>query len=515
MDSINSVAHVKHPSASTPLPQPPKRPKSAANSVEFPSHDEIRHAPMELLLKWCKQFGMGVAGVDRASSVRTMLKKHFVDHPDIVTSTLPQAKPPKRPPPPPVSESEDLRGEVSPSHQPPGLSLDANGIESCYEALKKFRSLVVSLSEAEDVRSLSKLSACVAETFATCTEAMLKLLQPLLSLNRPSLSSSDRGTTKPSYSQVVRGPTNETSFTDIPTRPSRQAPTNYRKINQDAKKSALSKLAAENPIRDDRSGQLIVEPEMEGFRKVEISKLLFMKELNSFLEHSISLVRGCEKVWRLPRGGFRVQFSEESLSKLQAINDRKLVLASKGTWIIQPRDPSLNSRGPAIAVQGIDLSLSTDAVLDELINHNHSSISWDPSQIAQSIQGCERCKRRDQETKSLVPTRTMKLIVTSEIAEILLLRRGFYVASCPVFVRKWEPPRYRCFACNQVGFHKASQCRAQIQRASYPRPNVSAPMSSSINLASGVNWGDVEDEDIISVHHMEQDPDEDRLSNSQ
>lgn len=201
------------------------------------------------------------------------------------------------------------------------------------------------------------------------------------------------------------------------------------------------------------------------------------------------MVRGCEKVWRLPRGGFRVQFSEETLNKLQTIKDRKLILATKGTWIIQQRDPSLNSRGPAIAVQGIDLSLSTDDVMDELINHNHSTIGWDPSQIARSIQACERCNRRDHETKALLPSRTMKLTVTTELAEVLLLRRGFYVASCPVFVRKWEPPRYRCFACNQVGFHKASQCRAQIKRTTFLDPNASTPMSSSINLASGVNWG--------------------------
>lgn len=182
---------------------------------------------MELLQKWCKQFGMGVVGV-----------------------------------------SEDLRVEVFLSHQTPGPPADANGIESCYVALRKLRSSVVSLSKDEDVCSLGKLYASVAETFATCTEATLKLLQPLLSLNRPSLLSPNSGTIKPSYSQALNGVTNETPVVDVLTCPSRQAPTDYWKVKQDAKRSAISKLVVDNPIQDYKSRHLIVNYENHVIRGV-------------------------------------------------------------------------------------------------------------------------------------------------------------------------------------------------------------------------------------------------------
>lgn len=266
-------------------------------------------------------------------------------------------------------------------------------------------------------------------------------------------------------------------------------PAKEKSEREASKEKAMVKLRSDNPTKEAPERRLILEPEMEGKRKENLSKVNFIREANTIVSHLLKIENALEWASRLERGGFLVQASEDFIQALKLIPDFKLQLDSMGTWIVSRKDPSSTPNGTAIAVEGVDLGLEPADVVYELAHRNHSVTGMNHGEVMNKIMDCQRCQRKDRKTQTLTNSRSMKMVVSNDLAEILLTNQGFYVASSPVFVRKWEVPKFRCYNCGKLGYHKARHCRAPERKKAQPEAMFESLRRQS--QSSRPSWGDV------------------------
>ena len=71
----------------------------------------------------------------------------------------------------------------------------------------------------------------------------------------------------------------------------------------------------------------------------------------------------------------------------------------------------------------------------------------------------ERLKRRDATSKELVLTNKVRVFGDREFLSIILKNGGCFIGNLAVYAREYEPPKYRCLQCGEIGHHKMEHCR--------------------------------------------------------
>ena len=141
------------------------------------------------------------------------------------------------------------------------------------------------------------------------------------------------------------------------------------------KNEALEKLRAKVTFELDRDRQAIFEPEMDGYRKVEIPTVTFRREVEKALAERYNINETVEFCRRLERGGFRLQLSSDAWKVLRESASKRegkeviIRTPSKGSWFMVDRfDPKTDY---SIVIEGIESCLPLNQILDELMYYNH------------------------------------------------------------------------------------------------------------------------------------------------
>ena len=256
-----------------------------------------------------------------------------------------------------------------------------------------------------------------------------------------------------SWAAIVKARPTQTTWTKTPASEIRS------KVEADRqrKSTALQKLRELNPLSFERSRQGIWEPQMNGFRKMEIPVMVFKREVDQALEELYGEENAVQFCKRLERGGFRLQLSERIWKHLSKTKDMLISTASKGTWVkVDSFDPTTNF---SIVAEGIEHGITGQMLVEEIAVHNASCHGKNPDEARDSILKAERLQRKDHESGKLVPTRNFRIFGNKEFLDLLLERQGFFVGGAPVYAREFEAPRYRCMQCGQLGHHKMEHCR--------------------------------------------------------
>jgi len=233
--------------------------------------------------------------------------------------------------------------------------------------------------------------------------------------------------------------------------PSRPPPV-YKQALLKKKDEAMKKLAAMKP-KPDAKRQVIYEPTNPEKRKEHISNLFFIRELASALIDT-GLRNPVEALWRLPRGGFRIQLVGKAMEWLKEKGMPSIHTLSYGEWTHWTPKPTRQS----VVMDPIHTDVSLEDLQQEL-KEPSAHIALTAADVDGHIHAMERMKYRDRTTGELRDSKKIRLYVDDELFKKLVSSGGFLLGYQSVHIREYQRPQYRCFNCNQVGTHRSYECR--------------------------------------------------------
>lgn len=183
-----------------------------------------------------------------------------------------------------------------------------------------------------------------------------------------------------------------------------------------------------------------------------------------------------ELVRRLPRGGFRIQFSPQAFSFIQS-SEPPLELHTFGTWKLW-HSPTPNTC-KYLVLNPVPPDISDSELIQELAYANTSVHGMTPSEVKTQIRAVSRLQFRHRDTKELQASRSIRLFCEDTLYEKIFNCSSIFLGHCAIHARPYTPPQYRCYKCNAIGSHKAEYCRSQ--RIGF-KPVVASVASSSTTL---------------------------------
>jgi len=227
-------------------------------------------------------------------------------------------------------------------------------------------------------------------------------------------------------------------------------------IRKSMKMEAKKKLVEQTGCHFDPARQVIMEPEMQNYRKITITDPEFRNAIEAFLQRELGIADGVQYCRRLERGGFKLQFTSGAFEKLKNI-DMKIVTRRLGTWT--KADSVSIADNPSIVAEGIDVEVSEELILDELAGKNCVIHGKKPKEARRLISKIERLKRKDHKSGSLTPTRSVRIFGNATFLDDILSQGGFFICGQPCYCRPYSRPVYKCYQCQRNGHHRAAECR--------------------------------------------------------
>ena len=300
-----------------------------------------------------------------------------------------------------------------------------------------------------------------------------------------------------SYREAARG---NRAWQPAPPRPT--TPEAHRQARQ----RTIEKIQ-DPEIRPEHTGTW--EPEMQGFRQRNFSIIAFEKEIcQAILQKHPTLrkeKRVIERLFRLERGGFRLQLSADAWDALATTAEMTIVTATFGTWHRRP--PMDGPLGPSFVIGSVDKSITMEELKEEIaLNQEIHEMSLPEARHA--ITGASRLKWRNPDTEELEDAFSVRVHASETMTRAFISQGIVKIGHRLCRTREYIPARRRCLNCGQLGGHIAAECRnKQVCRhcgkghISTECPNKPDPFTEVLQRAQddrGHNWANLEDDRTVT-----------------
>eukprot|EP00210_Caulerpa_lentillifera_P005400 g5162.t1 len=243
--------------------------------------------------------------------------------------------------------------------------------------------------------------------------------------------------------------------TQLPMQSIRKPPA-YKQVLLKEKTEALKRLQTQKPTPEMKR-QVIYEPTDPEKRREHISNICFLREFNSSFLKQHGIERSIEMLSRLPRGGFRLQLTRQAFTTLQEKQFPGIRMLSYGEW----KYWNANTMKPtkrSVVMNPIYGDITAE-LLKEALAEPSTQLGITTEDLEKQFHGMERMKYKERQTGILRESNSIRVFVDEQLFQTLVTRQAFFLGHQSVYVRAYTPPQYRCFNCNQIGFHRANECR--------------------------------------------------------
>ena len=199
---------------------------------------------------------------------------------------------------------------------------------------------------------------------------------------------------------------------------------------------------------------------MQGYRQQNFSIIAFEKEIaTAIMEAHPSLPKETpivERLFRLERGGFRMQLSEHSWETMAYTPGMKITTQKFGTW--HKRLPIGGPTGPSFVINSVDKEITTDEIKEQIVL-NSEIHELQIAEAQPAIAGVTRLKRRNPDTEELEESFTVPVRATETMTAAFLAQGIIKIGHRLCRTRAYEPTRRRCMKCGRLGNHVEAECR--------------------------------------------------------